>query len=267
MYDVVGINFQSKGRIYYFLSNGLILKFGTSVIVETERGLQLGKVVAENRKLDEKEVVSALKPVLRIATESDINKNEGNIIDAEKALEKCRELADSKQLDMRLIDAAYTFDRSQLLFHFLSDARVDFRLLVRDLAGLYHTRIELRQIGVRDKAKEIGGVGSCGRELCCSGFLKNFDSVSISMAKNQNIALNPSKINGVCGRLLCCLMYEDDQYTECRKGLPEIGERVKTVEGEGRVISCDIYKRNYRVLVDNKIIDVQDEKKCCGNCN
>ena len=267
MYDVVGVGFQDKGRVYYFLSNELILTFGQKVIVETERGIQLGTVISENKKIEEKDVVSVLKRVIRIATEEDMKRNAENIKDAEKALNKCRELIEKKAMSMRLIDSTYTFDRSQLLFHFIADTRIDFRDLVKDLASIFHTRIELRQIGVRDKAKEIGGIGSCGRELCCSKFLHDFDSVSINMAKNQNIALNPTKINGACGRLLCCLMYEDDQYSECRKGMPENGAKVKTAEGDGKVISLDIYKQSYRVLLENKtIVEVQLENKCCGNC-
>lgn len=267
MHNVIGVGFQDKGRIYYFLSNGLTIKLGEKVIVETERGMQLGSVVVENRDMEDKEVVSALKRVLRVATSEDLKKHAENIKDAEKALMKCREISEKKEMNMRVIDAVYTYDRSQLLFHFLADTRVDFRDLVKDLASIYHTRIELRQIGVRDKAKEVGGIGSCGRELCCSKFLHDFDSVSINMAKNQNIALNPTKINGSCGRLLCCLMFEDDQYSECRKGMPELGDKVKIPEGEGKVISLDIYKKSYRVFIDSKnIVDVQLKESNCEKC-
>ena len=161
---------------------------------------------------------------------------------------------------MNIIDASYTHDRTQLLFRFLSDTRVDFRDLARDLASIYHTRIELRQIGVRDKSKLVGGIGCCGQELCCSRFLKNFNSVSIQNAKNQNLALNPSKINGLCGRLLCCLKYEDECYKECRKNLPNIGQIVKTENGEGKVISLDILKKKYKVETENGVVEIESVK-------
>ena len=167
---------------------------------------------------------------------------------------------------MKIIDANYTFDREQLLFRFLADDRVDFRQLAKDLGSIFKTRIELRQVGIRDKAKEIGGIGPCGRKLCCSNFLTEFDSVSINMAKNQNLSLNPSKINGVCGRLLCCLKYENDNYTEYKKNLPDLGNKIKTKEGEGKVVSVDVFKRKYRVLLNetNEIIEIladDDESK------
>lgn len=258
-YNVVGISFQENSKIYYFLSNGLKLVFGEKVIVETEKGMQMGIVISENKDIDESKIVSVLKKVIRVATKNDIKTNDENLELSKKALKKCRELAEKYNIEMNLIDAVYNFDKSQLLFHFISSSRVDFRKLVKDLASIYHTRIEMRQVGVRDKAKEVGGIGSCGRELCCKSHLKDFESVSIGMAKNQNIALNPTKINGCCGRLLCCLKYEDDQYTEYRKDMPEIGQIVETDSGKGKVISLDIYKQTYRVLLNNKeIIDVKN---------
>ena len=167
-------------------------------------------------------------------------------------------------LEMKIIDASYTFDREQLIFRFVSDSRVDFRQLAKDLGAIFKTRIELRQVGIRDKSKEIGGFGPCGRKLCCNNFLTEFDSVSINMAKNQNLSLNPTKINGVCGRLLCCLKYENDNYTEYKKGLPDVGHKVKTEKGEGKVISVDVFKKTYKVLLpDNEILTVvvNDESK------
>ena len=202
MVEVVNIMFKDSNKTYYFSPNGIKLHDNDKVIVNTERGMQLATVVGEIEKIEEKKLVSKLKDVLRKATSEDIKENEKNIRDSERALEKCRELVEKNKLEMKVIDASFTFDRSQLLFRFLSDNRVDFRVLAKDLAAIYRTRIELRQVGVRDKAKEVGGIGPCGREFCCAKFLNDFDSVSINMAKNQSIALNPSKINGVCGRLL-----------------------------------------------------------------
>ena len=184
--------------------------------------------------------------------------------DASKALIKCNELILQYNLDMKVIDACYTFDREQLIFRFLADERVDFRQLAKDLGALFKTRIELRQVGIRDKAKEIGGIGPCGRQLCCNNFLTEFDSVSINMAKNQNLSLNPTKINGVCGRLLCCLKYENENYNEYKKGLPEIGKKIKNDMGEGKVISVDVFKKNYTVLLNSgevMTVSVEDESK------
>ena len=184
-----------------------------------------------------------------------------NLKDADRALIKCRDLIDKYNLEMRIIDACYTFDREQLMFRFLADDRVDFRQLAKDLGSIFKTRIELRQVGIRDKAKEVGGFGPCGRKLCCNNFLTEFDSVSINMAKNQNLSLNPTKINGICGRLLCCLKYENDNYTEYKKGLPDVGHKVKTEKGEGKVISVDIFNRKYKVLTENNnVVEVELDK-------
>ena len=193
---------------------------------------------------------------IRIELENEIEENEVII--------KCSELIDKYELDMRIIDASYTFDREQLIFRFVSENRVDFRQLAKDLGSIFKTRIELREFRIRDKAKEIGGFGPCGRKLCCNNFLTEFDSVSINMAKNQNLSLNPTKINGVCGRLLCCLKYENDNYTEYKKGMPDVGQRVKTDKGDGKVISVDVFKRSYKVLLpENEIlmVELEDESK------
>ncbi len=251
MNNVVGVSFKPNGKIYFFSSNGLDIKDGDVVIVDTEKGQQLANVIMAN--ILNKEVIPDMKNVIRIATKADINVFEKNKADAMKALTKAKEIAESLDLNMNILDANYTLDRSQLLFYFLADGRVDFRDMAKELAAIYKTRIELRQIGVRDKAKEVSGIGQCGRELCCSCFLKDFmESVTINMAKNQNISLNPSKINGQCGRLLCCLNYEDDVYTENRNGMPNIGEEVDTDKGHGKVISLDILKRTYTVLLDDE---------------
>ena len=257
MIDVVGISFKNGGKVYYFSPGKYKLKQGITVIVETEQGTQFGKVVEENKKISSNIIKSELKTVLRIATKNDYNKHLKNIEDAKEALNKCREVADKYKLNMQIIEATYTFDRNQLIFRFISDNRIDFRNLVKDLASLYKTRIELRQVGVRDRAKEIGGCGICGQKLCCSRFLNDLDSVSINMAKNQNISLNPTKINGCCGRLLCCLKYEDETYTNCKFNLPNIGSTVNTKEGKGKVVSVNILKQTYKVEIPEKgIIEV-----------
>lgn len=269
MNKVVGVYFGTNSKVYFFDSNGLDLKDGMNVIVETERGQQLGTVLIGDIK--NKEVISDMKPILRIANIEDKKVFEKNKVDSFKALEKARKIASKLDLNMNLIDATYTFDRNQLLFFFLSDQRVDFREMAKELASIYRTRIELRQIGVRDKAKVVSGIGQCGRELCCSCFLHDsMESVTINMAKNQNIALNPSKINGQCGRLLCCLNYEDDVYTENKIGMPNIGDEVDTVKGRGKVVSLDILKRSYIVNVPEiGRVDVLLESKCdkCGKCH
>ena len=260
---IVGIKLNDNGKTYFFNSNGFNLNDGDNVIVETEKGFQFGYVVDINVDVSKNNSLE-YKNVIRIANKSDYKKNEKNINDALKAVIKCNELIEQYELEMKIIDASYTFDREQLIFRFISDNRVDFRQLAKDLGSIFKTRIELRQVGIRDKAKEIGGFGPCGRKLCCNNFLTEFDSVSINMAKNQNLSLNPTKINGVCGRLLCCLKYENDNYTEYKKGLPDVGHRVKTENGEGKVISVDVFKKNYKVLLpENEIllVEVENESK------
>ena len=219
------------------------------------------KAISEELKKKSVDFDDEIREIFRRVEEMDlefVDQHLKNIEDAKKALKKCKEIVDEYNLNMMILDANYTFDRSQLLFTFLADSRVDFRKLAKDLANTYKTRIELRQVGVRDKAKEVGGYGCCGQVLCCSKFLTDFDSVSINMAKNQNIALNPTKINGVCGRLLCCLKYEDECYKECAKKLPKVGKKVDTEFGEGKVISAEILKQTYRVDVkDHGIVEVK----------
>lgn len=258
MKKVIGVSFAGSKKIYYFLPGNLVLKKGDFVIADTERGEQFGSVVTDTIEVDEKKFNFELKKIIRVASKEDVAINNKNIKDAQKALEYARNIAIELDLDMNLLDAVFTFDRKQLLFNFLADSRVDFRELVKKLAAVYKTRIELRQIGVRDKAKAVGGCGQCGRELCCATFLRDLNSVSINMAKNQNLALNPQKINGVCGRLMCCLSYENDSYNLYKKGLPKVGDKIVYKGESGKVISVDIFDRTCRMETDDsKIITVE----------
>src|SRR5690625_2939137 len=213
------------------------------VIVETVRGIEFGQVVIANRLVAEEDVVLPLKKVIRIATKDDIDQVMQNEREAKKAFSTCLEKIDLHHLEMNLVDVEYTLDRNKIIFYFTADGRVDFRELVKDLAAIFKTRIELRQIGVRDEAKMLGGIGPCGRMLCCSTFLGDFEPVSIKMAKDQNLSLNPAKISGLCGRLMCCLKYENDDYEQAKRELPDIGEEMKTPLGEGEIIGLNILER------------------------
>ena len=260
MIEIVGVNFKENGKVYYFDVNNFNLNEKDYVIVETERGLQFAQVV-NKKSIDPKLVINNLKKIIRKATASDYKRNLNNQEEASTALKKAIKLSEKYRLNMKFVDASFTFDKNQLMFYFLSDNRVDFRDLAKDLAGIYKTRIELRQIGVRDKAKEVSGIGLCGRELCCASFLNDLDSVTINMAKNQNLSLNPSKINGLCGRLLCCLKYEDDLYTYNKMDMPNVGDLVNTENGDGKVISIDILNRKFVVELpsgDNMEISLLD---------
>ena len=263
-YYIYGVNFKDNGKIYHFKST-FSCPTNVTVITETEKGEQFGKIVSV---LDRNKIknIEELKSIIRISTKKDYEQYLKNLRDNEKALRDCRKLVSELGLEMKIINAAFTFDRNQLLFNFLADERVDFRELARKLAAIYRTRIELRQIGARDKAREVSGIGPCGKKLCCSAFLTHIDSVSMTMAKNQGLALNPSKINGLCGRLLCCLTYEDEEYIRANEGMPEIGEVIKTDKGEGKVISKDILNRTYKVLVNNEKVEVSlgDSYGCCS---
>ncbi len=250
MQKVVGIAFNKKGRVYNFSANNFDLNIGDSVIVETEKGLQYGFVVSAIKNIDENDYNLPLKNVIRLTTKKDDQNYYKNNQDAGKALNKAREIAEELKLNMRILDASYTFDRKQLLFNFTADDRIDFRELAKRLASVYRTRIELRQIGVRDKAKEVGGLGPCGRMLCCNTFLSDLNSVTINMAKNQMLALNPTKINGSCGRLLCCLSYEDVVYSKLRENLPDIGDHYKNKDVEGKVVNLDILSQ--KIMVEDK---------------
>ena len=252
--EIVGVKISDNSKILYYDTNNLNLKINLTVIVNTDRGLQFATVVQFLNVIDN----SDYDKVIRIATKKDYLQYIKNLNDAKIALEKCKELVIKNNLNMTILDANYNFDKSQLLFRFLSDERVDFRQLAKDLGAKLKTRIELRQIGVRDKAKEVGGIGPCGRFLCCSSFLTSFDTISINMAKNQGLALNPTKINGVCGRLLCCLNYENDQYVAAKKNIPDVGKIVVVDGKDGKVISSDPLIGKYKVLVDNELIEVDN---------
>lgn len=252
MYNVIGIIFDGGNRIYYFQKNNLDIKKGDRLVVETDRGEQICTAITDTLELPSSKVVTPLKNILRIANKDDIKKSEQNKKISDEALEKAKQLSKKLDLDMKFIDCNFTLDRNQLLFNFIADDRVDFRELAKKLAAQYKTRIELRQVGVRDKAKEIGGIGPCGRILCCSTFLNDFNSVSINMAKNQSLSLNPTKINGICGRLLCCLNYEDDVYLELKKDYPKIGSKVKVDDIEGKVVALNILNNKITIEKSDK---------------
>lgn len=244
----VGVEFKNNTKQYIFNKNNIEVNVNDNVIVETERGLQFGTVTIDYGEINDG--IEHAK-VIKVATKKDIAQHKNNIKEAKIALEKAQDLANELSLEMKFLESFYTFDRKQLVFQFLADNRIDFRELAKSLAAIYKTRIELRQVGVRDKAKEISGIGSCGRKICCSSFLNDLDSVAIAQVKNQNLSLNPNKINGLCGRLLCCLKYEDDLYTEFRKDLPEVGDNIKNENESGVVISIDIPNRKYIYLTED----------------
>lgn len=247
MYEVVGVRFKKAGKIYYFDPANLPVSKNEYVIVETVRGIEFGKIVVDHKKVEEHDVVLPLKKVIRIADSKDKMIVEENKQATREAFEICHQKVEEHRLDMKLVDVEYTFDRNKIIFYFTADGRVDFRDLVKDLAAIFRTRIELRQIGVRDEAKMLGGIGPCGRMLCCSTFLGDFEPVSIKMAKDQNLSLNPTKISGLCGRLMCCLKYENDDYEAAKQELPDIGETIHTSEGVGRVVGLNILERIVQV--------------------
>lgn len=254
MKTIVGVRFKKTGKIYYFDPEELNIEKGMDVIVETAMGDEYGEVVIAGKEVDEEKLANPLKKVIRIATDKDKKMCQEFKSKEDKALKKCEEKIKKHGLDMKLIDCEYKFDGTKLIFYFTADGRIDFRELVKDLAAIFKTRIELRQIGVRDEVKRIGGNGMCGRELCCCSFLGNFETVSIKMAKEQNISLNPSKISGNCGRLMCCLKYEQEVYEEKLKRLPRIGSIVKCEEGTGEVCGIETLKE----LVKIKLSDGED---------
>lgn len=252
MENVVKVKLQNQRLSYYYLASVSNLLKGSEVLVETDNGICYGIVVSGVLELDTSLLQTPLKKIIRIVTKKDKEILKKNELDAKKALKVAKKIAIQEKLEITFVDSNFSYNRDQLLFQFVSDNRVDFRSLAKSLAGKYKTRIELRQIGVRDKAKKIGGIGNCGQQLCCNRFLEEFDSVSINMAKNQNISLNPSKINGLCGRLLCCLNYENECYKECRKDMPKVGQTVTTEYGSGIVKEIDILKRSYKVDIPVK---------------
>ena len=252
MVEIIGVRFKESGKTYYFAPNNITAKKGEYVIVDTARGLEFGKVAVSNSMVSESEFVPPLRPVIRIATAEDIKHHDENAVKQNEAEKICNEKILAHNLDMKLIDVQYTFDNSKLLFYFTSSGRVDFRELVKDLASVFKTRIELRQIGIRDEAKLIGGLGICGRPLCCSVFLSDFGQVSIKMAKEQNLSLNSSKISGACGRLMCCLRYEYDTYVQETKNMPAVDSHVKTPDGTGVVTEVMPIAGKIKVRLDDK---------------
>ncbi|SHK08818.1 Cell fate regulator YaaT, PSP1 superfamily (controls sporulation, competence, biofilm development) [Anaerobranca californiensis DSM 14826] len=254
-YKVVGVRFKRAGKIYYFDPDQWDIVKGNYVIVETARGLEYGEVVVGPKTVEESEVVLPLKKVIRIATESDAEQVKENKIKEKEAFEICQQKIEKHGLEMKLVDVEYTFDASKIIFYFTAEGRIDFRELVKDLAAVFRTRIELRQIGIRDEAKMLGGIGCCGRSLCCSTFLGEFEPVSIKMAKIQNLSLNPTKISGICGRLMCCLRYENDHYEEARRHMPEVGTEVETEVGKGKITEVNPLKGTVKVeIFDSKIL-------------
>ena len=250
MAEIIGVRFKSVGKIYYFDPDGYAARKGDKVIVETTRGVECGEVILPNREVGEKQITAPLKKMLRPASEQDLEKARQNREKEERALEVCQEKVRDHKLDMKLIDVEYTFDNSKVLFYFTADGRVDFRELVKDLASVLKTRIELRQIGVRDEAKMLGGLGICGRPFCCSTFLGEFQPVSIKMAKEQGLSLNPTKISGTCGRLMCCLKYEQAAYEDLIKTTPKVGSCVQTPEGRGIISEVSLMTGNLKVALD-----------------
>ena len=247
MIKVIGVRFKKAGKIYYFDPSGLEVKKGDFVVVETARGIEFGECVIGIKEIPESDIVAPLKSVIRVAEEADINKHKENKVKEKDALDICLKKIEEHGLNMKLIDVEYTFDNNKVIFYFTADGRVDFRELVKDLATIFKTRIELRQIGVRDEAKMLGGLGPCGRPLCCSTFLGDFASVSIKMAKEQNLSLNPTKISGICGRLMCCLNYEQSTYEDIRKRLPKAGSIVSMGDFKGEVVSNNTVKESVKV--------------------
>ena len=250
MVEVTGIRFKPMGKVYYFDPGDLELKVGTHVIVETSRGVEYGNVAIDRKTVEESQIVPPLKKVLRIATAKDEEIVAQNKISEKEALEICREKAEKRGLAMKLVDVEYTFDHNKILFYFTADGRIDFRELVRDLAAVFKTRIELRQIGVRDEAKMVGGLGVCGRVLCCNSYMTEFQPVSIKMVKEQNLSLNPTKISGTCGRLMCCLKNEQAAYEALSKNAPSVGSVVETPDGKGEVCAVSLLEGLVSVTVD-----------------
>ncbi len=249
MVNVIGVRFENAGKLYYFDPGTLWPIPGDFVLVETSRGIEFGEVVTQVKEIDDAILTTPLRPVVRIGTQEDVQQAKDNKAAEKEAYAVCQKKIAEHKLDMKLVSVEYTFDNSKILFYFTANGRVDFRSLVKDLAGVFKTRIELRQIGVRDEAKMLGGLGPCGRPICCGTFLGDFQPVSIKMAKEQNLSLNPNKISGVCGRLMCCLKYEQDQYEAIRKKMPKVGKEVITPDGNGVVWDLNVIKETVRVRI------------------
>ena len=252
MIEIIGVRFKKAGKLYYFDPDGMQMEEGSHAIVETVRGVEYGTVIKSNTLVDESEVIQPLKKVIRKATPEDDESEAQNRLREKDAFGICEEKIAKHGLDMKLIDVEITFDHNKLIFYFTSDERVDFRELVKELAGVFRTRIELRQIGVRDEAKMLNGIGICGRPLCCATFLGDFQPVSIKMAKEQSLSLNPTKIAGICGRLMCCLKYEEDVYEELNKKMPSVGDIISTVDGTGEILSTNVLMQTVKAAVRKK---------------
>ncbi|OCL25791.1 stage 0 sporulation protein [Orenia metallireducens] len=260
MPEVIGATFKKASKIYYFKPNGIELNIGDKIIAETTRGLELGEVIIDSKEVDKRGLKAEIKTIQKKADSNDMRQVKENQKEAERAFEICEEKIQDHNLPMKLIDSEYTFDKGKLLFYFTADGRIDFRELVKDLASIFRTRIELRQIGVRDETKLLGGIGQCGRELCCKTFLREFDPITIKMAKDQDLSLNPEKISGICGRLMCCLKYESDSYLETKDDLPDIGEEVEVGEEVGTVTGLNVVKETLTVeLSDKESVEVSAE--------
>lgn len=269
---IVGIRFRPAGRIYYFDPQGIAYTTGQYVIVETVRGVEAGRVVIAPKKLPASELSDPLKPVLRLATEDELRTMLSFKAKEKEALVQCARHVEQHKLPMKLVEAEYTFDGSRLTFYFTADERVDFRALVRDLAATFRTRIELRQIGARDQAKLQGGVGICGKTLCCSSWITDFGVVSIKMAKEQDLPLNPAKISGVCGRLLCCLSYENENYIQAKQTMPQVGTVLDTPSGPGKVVSVNVPKSSVEVMLESGVtiqvpVNQESRRGGCGSCS
>ncbi len=251
MAEVIGVRFKEVGKVYYFDPKDIELNVGDMVIVETARGIECGQVAIPNKNVDDEEIVHPLKPLIRKATDNDLAHVEENKKRQKEAFKICEKKIAEHNLDMNLVEVEYTFDNNKILFYFTADGRVDFRNLVKDLASVFRTRIELRQIGVRDEAKMLGGLGICGRPFCCHSFLGDFQPVSIKMAKEQGLSLSPVKISGTCGRLMCCLKYEQNAYTDLLKHTPKVGAIVKTPNGKGLVVENNLIAGTLKVKLDS----------------
>lgn len=260
---VVGVKFKPSGKSYYFDPQNLSLKEGDRVIVNSNKGLEIGKVSMLDKEIDEKAFAEKINPVIRLATEDDLRKDYINRLDAKEAIKVCQEKADNLNLKMKVVDGEFTFDRSKLILFFLANKRIDFRVLVKELASIYKNRIELRQIGVRDHAKMLDFHGICGGQCCCSRFLDDFSPLSVKMAKEQNITLDPAKISGVCGRLMCCISYEYESYKEIKKLMPKQGQKVQTEDGQGVVMGNNYVNEHCKVRVHLEEDDEDIEKYYC----
>ncbi|MBO5773164.1 MAG: stage 0 sporulation family protein [Clostridia bacterium] len=249
MPNIIGVQFKEVGKVYYFSPLDVVFSVGEGVIVETTHGVEYGKVVIANRDVDQSEIVGQLKTIVRKATPDDTRLHNDNLARRKQAIKLCEEKIAKRNLDMKIVDCDYTFDNSKIVFYFTAEGRVDFRELVKDLASVFKIRIDLRQIGIRDECKLLGGLGPCGRACCCNSYMGDFERVSIKMAKNQGLSLNPTKISGLCGRLMCCLKFENEHYVETLKVMPKVNSEVETPDGKGLVVAVDLLKRTVNVKV------------------